>query len=209
MLLSSAVAKALTLLSCCCHGFSLVLQCCYLSLLPWSDFVIVVVLPHRWCVIFGGDAVVLLCCCRAGALWSVYDLCPCRSSCPPPAAGHWVTFTPPTGLLSTLLFLPLDSSIFLTKLGHRSSTLFLLWYFLSHDFFLSQGESVVCKCLHFPFNYFLWLILHLFLCSVCSEWLSVCLSPHQRREVLLLDKQYKTNVTVQTVPATPNSPPLI
>lgn len=69
-------------------------------------------------------------------LWPVYKLCPCRSSCPPPAAGHWVTFTPLTGLLSTLLFLPLDSSIFLTKLSHRSSTLFLLFIPLfPHDSF--------------------------------------------------------------------------
>lgn len=75
------------------------------------------------------------CCCCAGPLWPVYDLCPCRSSCSPPAAGHWATFTPLTGLLSTLLFLPLDSSIFLTKLSHRSSTLFLLLSFISTWFF--------------------------------------------------------------------------
>lgn len=54
-----------------------------------------------------------------------YDICPCRTSCPPPAAGHWATFTPLTGLLYTLLFLPLDSSSYLTKLRRRSFTLSL------------------------------------------------------------------------------------
>lgn len=130
------------------HGLALVLLYCSdaavplssqgdefaAMLLPWFCFGFGVLLPfpvamqllcHRC-----GFAL-LLCCfrcwwCWAGPLWPMYDLCPCRSSCPPPAAGHWATFTPLTGLLSTLLFLPLDSSIFLTKLSHRSSTLFLL-----------------------------------------------------------------------------------
>lgn len=96
-------------------------------------------------------AVVLACCycCCAGPLWPVYDLCPCRSSCPPPAAGHWATFTPLTGLRSTLLFLPLDSSIFLTKLGHRSSMLFLLLSFISTWFSFSKEEGTICKCFAF------------------------------------------------------------
>lgn len=115
MLLSHAVARAMTSLPCCCYGFALVLECCCLSLF----------VPCCCCVVFGVGV----------AEQAHFDLCmnsaPCRSSCPPPAAGHWATFTPLTGLLSTLLFLPLDSSIFLTKLSHRSSTLFLLLSFIS------------------------------------------------------------------------------
>lgn len=132
-----AVARAMTLLPCCCHGFLLrfwivvAFPCCHAA----SACVIAVGVFCIAVVLFSG------CCCRAGALWPVYDLCPCRSSCPLPAAGHWATFTPLTGLLSTLLFLPLDSSIFLSKLSHRSSTLFLLLFLISTWFSLVQENS--------------------------------------------------------------------
>lgn len=115
---------------CCCQG----------------DHVVAMVFAVVWSAVAfpccHAAAVSLLWFCRAALLmltlhlayFDKYDLCPCRSSNLPPAAGHWVTFTPLTGLLSTLLFHPLDSSIFLTKLSSRSSTLFLLLFFISTFF---------------------------------------------------------------------------
>ena len=109
----------------CCHGFfAVVLKCRCRAAAP----VIAVGLPC------------CSCCYHAGPIWPLCDLCPCRS-CPPPAAGHWAIFTPPTGLLSTLLFLPLDSSMFLTELSHRSSTLSFSCPLSAHDFLLPEEKQ--------------------------------------------------------------------
>ncbi len=140
-----------------CFSFDAYPRCCQgddAMVLPWFWSVVAVcLLPCSRSVIscFSLAAVLNLgCwCCWAGPLWPLYDICPCRSSCPHPAVGHWATFTPLTGLLSTLLFLPLDSSIFLTKLSHRSSTLFFLLSFISTSFSFSREEIVLSASIFF------------------------------------------------------------
>lgn len=156
MLLSRAVARVMTSLPCCCHGFALIFGVCCLSLLPHSYSVIAVGCFVFFCFAVSG------CCVAEQAHFDLY-----MTSAP---VGHHVPLQPlVTGshLHPSPASSPPSSSSPSTLPSSSQSSVtgpprFSFSYPLfPHDFLFSRGDSGVCKCFHF-------------ILSLLFNWLCIC-----------------------------------